>query len=268
MRRISLTLALAALLAGVAPPASGHEKGSAGARERFGRVVRVFEARGHTASARGSSSTCPAAATCGEYRVGRARWAVDGSGVAAMNYRYNDAGRPSRAPDAATVHAAVRASAAEWNRVNPATRFVDAGTTTARPGALGSDGTCDDGVNSVGWRPMSTGTIGLTYICYDRRTYRIVDIDTALNASLGWASFSAASPTASSYDVRSIVTHELGHWLSLFDLRTSRSRGLTMYASAGPGEINKRTLGLGDALGSHAAYPCGTRCVRSGLVSD
>lgn len=252
LRRLTTFAIILATIASTAPSASAHESSG-----RYGRVVRVYRVRAHAPSALGSIGGCPNAATCDIYRLGRARWAVSDSGRAVMSWRYSDTGRPDGAPNAL---ASVRTATANWSNANPSAVFSEAGTTSARPGASGADGSCNDGTNTIGWAPLGSAAAGVTYICYDRRTMRIMDVDTAFNSDLKWDNFTAPSTTSRAFDVRAIATHELGHWLSLLDLSFSRARSQTMYASAGPGEINKRTLGLGDILGSQAAYPCGLSC--------
>jgi hypothetical protein len=242
--------------------------------EQLGLAWRIFTVHREPRSraTRLRARTCPTATTCDAHRLGRSRWPTDDGGRVAMPYRYSDAGRPSgRAPSASSVYSALRLSAAEWNRWNSNTAFTDAGTSSARFNATGADGSCDDGVNVVTWRYLQTDALAATAICYDRRTYEIRDVDTALNAAHNWASFSEATDGASAYDVRAIITHELGHWLSLLDLRSSlRESGQTMYQEAAPGEIRKRTLALGDIVGSQTAYPCssGDRCPRTGVADD
>lgn len=252
LRRLLTVAVIAAAFAQLTPPASAHVL-----PKDFGRVTRVFWVRNHAAPALGSISGCPSAVTCATYRIGRARWPLNDSGGAVMNWKYSDSGRPDSAPIAL---GSVRSATATWNNANPSTVFSEAGTTTARPGAASSEGLCDDGVNAIGWAPLGSGAAGVTYICYDRRTLKIVDVDTALNSDLRWDNLSASSATTNQFDERAILTHELGHWLSLLDLNSSRARSQTMFASAGPGEINKRTLAAGDIAGSQAAYACGSSC--------
>ncbi len=237
--------------------------------DRFGLVVRVHYAGAPTASSRslGSARGCPSAPTCEAYAIGKARWPTDASGNVTIAYAYNDAGRPSGAPSADAARSQLRASAAEWSRWNPKVAFAEQGTSSATFARRAGDGSCDDGVNVVTWAPMRSGVVGAAAICYDRRTYEIQDADLVLNSNLDWAVFGGPALNSSAFDVRSIYTHELGHWLSLFDLRMRMQSAQTMFGITAPGETRKRTLALGDIAGLQTAYPC-TGCPRTGIVDD
>lgn len=207
---------------------------------------------------RSSRLGCPNASECGYFKLMRERWENPN-----ITYRVNEAGRPDGAP---AISSAVGGAAAEWNRWVPSISLNGGGSTEARPGQAGSL-PCGDGINTVGWRPLSARAAGVSYICYDRRTKKILDIDMALNSRLEWANLSGPTQGTQAFDMRSIITHEFGHFLGLKDISGSRADGLTMEYSAGPGETDKRTLGLGDILGARAAYPC--RCADpSGIVND
>lgn len=215
--------------------------------------------------------TCPDATTCEIHEVGRARWPTDPDGAFHVRYRYNDSGRPDgRAPAAGSVRSLARFSAREWMRWNPNVNIAEAGTTDAPYGRPGDDGSCADGVNVVGWEPLGSGAAGVTKVCYDPDTFVIRDVDMALNSQLDWANLTSEEVAGRAFDVRAVLTHEFGHWLSLFDLRMAEAEAQTMYFSSRPGEIRKRTLARGDVLGSRAAYPCGPedRCSLTGILDD
>jgi hypothetical protein len=267
-RRLIIAAVLTmALGVGAAPVASPRAKFDP---LRLARVTRVYYVAARTPRTPLSLGTCPNPTTCQSYKLGRTRWPVDSSGNLALRYRYSDVGRPSRAPASSTVVGALHAAAAEWHRWNSNVSYVDAGTTTARPGARGPGGACGDGINTIGWKTMNPGVLGVAIICYDPDTHQIAEADTALNAVVQWAMLSAPSPATQAFDVRSIITHEIGHWQSLLDLYTRRSRGQTMFGGDEPGSISKRTLALGDIVGSQTAYPCGAgdSCPRSGMAAD
>ena len=59
---------------------------------------------------------------------------------------------------------------------------------------------------------------------------------------------------STAYDVQNIMTHEAGHWLMLLDLYQWRTQKLTMYGYGALGELQKRTLGVGDELGIDQIY--------------
>lgn len=250
-------------------PATGLGDDTVDPADRFGLVVRVHYAGAPRASSRslGSARGCPAAPTCEAYAIGKARWPTDGSGNVTIPYAYNDAGRPPGAPSVDAVRSALRASTAEWSRWNPKVAFVEQGSSSATFARRGSDGSCDDGVNVVTWAPMRSGVVGAAAICYDRRSYQIMDADLVLNSNLDWAIFGSPALNTTAFDVRSIYTHELGHWLSLFDLKMRMQSAQTMFGITAPGEIRKRTLALGDIAGLQTAYPC-TGCPRTGIADD
>jgi hypothetical protein len=212
---------------------------------------------------------CPAT-ECDSFRTGEARWPSDG-GTIVIPFRYSDDGRvPGKASGAGDVVAALNASAAEWNGWNPSVQFRNAGTTDAPFGAQGTDGGCDDDVNVVTWRRFDPGIVGAATLCYDRTDLVIRDADLALNSTHRWRQVTGAAAHRSAYDLQAIFTHELGHWLSLRDLYVaSTDEAQTMFGSTQTGETRKRTLALGDVLGSRAAYPCGSSCpTLSGIADD
>lgn len=233
-------------------------------------VKRVFYARGSgEVGGRGAPGLCPGATTCAVYKLGKTRWSVGDGGRLTIPLRYSDSGRPgSRAPGAGDIVQALRAAGAEWHRWNSNVTFSYAGTTSARPGSYGAS--CSDGSNTIGWRTMSPGVLGVASICYDTTSLRVVETDIALNAAQRWAIMSTPDRSSRTYDVQSILTHELGHYLSLLDLYSLRSRGMTMYGSSKPGTISQRTLGLGDIVAAQTAYPCGPgdSCPRTGIADD
>jgi hypothetical protein len=259
-------LAICLCLAVSAAPAGAHVRRV----KHLAVVKRVFFLHHPTLKSNGSLRTCPAATTCEVFKLGKARWTTDASGKLTMPYRYNDAGRPSRAPGADTVRSALHAGAAEWHRWNSNVTYSDAGETASKPGAMGPGGSCADGVNAVGWRPLQGGVLGVTYVCYDTTTLRIQEVDTALNSTVKWEVFSAPDDTSRAFDLQSVLTHELGHWLSFLDLYTSRAKKQTMFGNGKPGQIGARTLALGDVVGAQTAYPCDASdsCPRTGMVSD
>lgn len=241
---------------------------------RLAVVKRVYYSHkgpgGAATSSRGSLGTCPNPATCEVWKLGKARWPLADGAALTIPWRYSDQGRPSRAPSADAVRAAVAGGGAEWHRWNGRITFSYAGATDARPGAAGVARSCADGVNAIGWRTMSSSVIGATFVCYDTQTMQIQEIDLAFNSALRWGALGAADPRGETFDVQAIATHELGHWLSLLDLYTSRSRAMTMHGSAKPGQTFQRTLALGDVVALQTAYPCrsGDACGRAGFAID
>jgi hypothetical protein len=56
------------------------------------------------------------------------------------------------------------------------------------------------------------------------------------------------------FDIRNVVTHEVGHVVGLDHVNSPKDCWLTMYKYTLPGETSKRTLGLGDRSGIVELY--------------
>ncbi len=62
--------------------------------------------------------------------------------------------------------------------------------------------------------------------------------------------------STTTYNLQNVVTHELGHWLYLHDMKDSIScADVTMYQSAATGEIKKIDLDIPDINGLNSQYP-------------
>lgn len=79
----------------------------------------------------------------------------------------------------------------------------------------------------------------------------ISDCDITFNTYYSWST----SGGSTAYDVQSVVTHELGHWLTLYDLYGSSDTEKTMYGYVSLGETKKRSLDTDDINGINAIYP-------------
>ena len=213
---------------------------------------------------------CPKATTCTVHQLQRARWLTDSTGKLTVKWKFNDEGRRKlRAPDG-LLESAVEAGMAEWHKWNSNVNFAYGGTTTALFGARGRDGSCDDGTNVIGWARMDRDIIAQVITCLDSSGRRVVDTDLALNITQHWEDVQGEPDSRHTFDIRSIVTHELGHVLSLADLYSGDAVYMTMMGNARYGETRKRTLGLGDIIGVQTAYKCGSgdACPRKGIVND
>jgi len=91
------------------------------------------------------------------------------------------------------------------------------------------------------------------------RTYRtlsgstLVGCTTSFNNRMHWST----ADTCPNYriDVRSVATHEFGHWLRLKDVNGLFDTEKTMYGGIDLGETKKRSLHSDDIAGIKAIYP-------------
>jgi hypothetical protein len=112
-----------------------------------------------------------------------------------------------------------------------------------------------DNINAILWKPLGRSTIGVTFVWYSRSSGAVIEVDTLFNKRHPWANFDSSpechgSPIA--YDFQNIATHEFGHWVGLEDLFDNAHKDLTMFGFSAGGEVKKRTLQTGDAIGSSA----------------
>jgi hypothetical protein len=103
----------------------------------------------------------------------------------------------------------------------------------------------------------ASNTLGLTTVTFEADTGEIYDADTEINGTLP---LSVGDPvTPGSYDLESIITHEMGHFLGLAH---SRDPVATMYAQYNQESTMMRTLKADDTAGLCTIYPPGgTRSV-------
>jgi len=144
---------------------------------------------------------------------------------------------------------AIAASVDEWQRY------------TANDPILGVDAAS---TNVLLWSRLQAGTIAVTQMWINTRTKTIVKFTITFNDYYGWST--SRTGQANMMDVQNIATHELGHALGLSDLYNNRDSELTMYGYSDFADIDKRTLGLGDALGAQRLFGTGAVWV-TGLVA-
>ncbi len=106
-------------------------------------------------------------------------------------------------------------------------------------------------------------TLGLTTVTFNAETGEIYDADMEINSSARNLSITDQVP-AKGFDLQSVITHEVGHFLGLAHATDVRS---TMFASYKPGSVALRTLAPDDVGGLCAIYPNATTRVVSDQVS-
>ena len=271
--RAMLSFAVIALLAIMPGPVSAEGRPAADfpGVSLLVRVTTVFYAgTGADAAAPADlGGPCPKATTCTLHALSDVRRKVDDTGKVVIPFAYNDGKRRElRAQDESTVRAALGRAMGEWSRWNSNIVFEDTGRSDVEFGATGEDGSCSDGVNVITWGRFDQNVLGAASTCLDRTSKIVRDTDLSLNVVHRWVDGVDRRPL--SYDLQSIYTHELGHWLQLQQPDPFFGSRQTMYASAQPNEIFKRTLALGDVVGIQKAYPCGEgdSCPRTGIVDD
>ena len=171
-----------------------------------------------------------------------------------------------QAPGALT-HDAIRAAMNTWNRVRSSYfRFVDGGLTNQKTISE------TDGKNTVLFDRDGTyfvqGSNALAFsnttVMTDNLGYRAVDSDLVFNARDHRFD---VNPSPNSFDIQSVVTHELGHHLGLFHPGGGRDiPQINNPGSAGCGPVvpdaimyflynGRRSLALDDIAGVTALYP-------------
>ncbi len=111
------------------------------------------------------------------------------------------------------------------------------------------------GVNTVQWASIdgSGGVLATASVCRNVATKEIVGFVVTMDSAELWA----IDGSSGNFDVENVASHEFGHVAGLGHDNPPKSGCLTMYKFAGLGEIQKRTLGLGDKLGMDALYSTG-----------
>jgi hypothetical protein len=177
-------------------------------------------------------------------------WHIPAGG---MKWKLNPATVPSTnglTPEA--VQSTLAKAFQTWSTADPDKVFTYDGTTSVTRSRL-------DFINTVLWRRISIGAIGITYVRYYTATGIVADVDTVFNDRHPWAIFDPQNgecqSTPDAYDVQDIATHEFGHWIGLDDLYADTEKDLTMYGYGAGGELKKHTLGQGDVTGATTVAP-------------
>lgn len=102
---------------------------------------------------------------------------------------------------------------------------------------------------------LDPGAYALTAIWFNKNNGEILGADMHFNGGMG--RFVKCPDTGCAFgdvDLENVATHEAGHFIGLAH---SDVRGSTMWCSANPDEVEKRTLEADDIEGACAAYPPG-----------
>ena len=169
---------------------------------------------------------------------------------------------------------AVAAGFATWEAVPTASiTFQFVGFTSAAPFD-------DDGISTFGFdaEPDLDRVLGATSFVVDTLTGEIVESDVFFNSIFTWST--AATGDASRFDLQSVATHEIGHFLGLghsaigeTEIRPDGGRrvlasGAVMFPiSLGRGITSDRTLQPDDIAGVSDLYPDGDFEDTTGAIS-
>jgi Matrixin len=169
---------------------------------------------------------------------------------------------------------AVAAGFATWEAVPTASiTFQFVGFTSAVPFD-------DDGISTFGFdaEPDLDRVLGATSFVVDTLTGEIVESDVFFNSIFTWST--AAAGDASRFDLQSVATHEIGHFLGLghsaigeTEIRPDGGRrvlasGAVMFPiSLGRGVTSDRTLQPDDIAGVSDLYPDGDFEDTTGAIS-
>lgn len=175
---------------------------------------------------------------------------------------------------AAQFQTAVAAGFATWEAVPTASvAFQFVGFTSAVPFE-------DDGISTFGFEaePDMDRVLGATTFVVDTLTGEIVESDVFFNSIFTWST--APAGEAGRFDLQSVATHEIGHFLGLghsalgeTEIRPEGGRrvlasGAVMFPiSMGRGVVADRTLQPDDIAGVSDLYPDGDFRDTTGAVS-
>lgn len=192
--------------------------------------------------------------------VPRPRWYASDRGVADLS--------------ASQLQGELEKAFATWEAVPTASiGFQFAGFTSATPSE-------DDGLSVFGFedQPDLDRVLGATTFLIDVLTGEIVESDVFFNSAFAWSVSDTGE--AGRFDLRSVATHEIGHFIGLghsaigeTELRPDGGRrvlatGAVMFPiSLGRGLVADRTLQPDDIAGASDLYPDGDFSTATGIVT-
>jgi hypothetical protein len=143
-----------------------------------------------------------------------------------------------------------------WETASGAVIFLEGHPTSDILEADTSRGKGPDGQNEIYFAAMkgrgSSGTIAFTILWADTRVGKIVEWDMVFNLNFSWAT----DGSSNAMDFLNIATHEAGHAAGMghTDADVALCGAQTMYPTASAGDVNKRSLEIGDTTGIAALY--------------
>lgn len=170
--------------------------------------------------------------------------------TAPINYFINQQGSDQINNDSEFL--AVHAAFQTWANVPTANvRFNYLGPAVISAGSA-------DSVNLVSFNdktyPFPSGTLAVTLSYFSRSTGIMSEGDILFNPNQSWST----SGQPGRYDIQSILTHEIGHFLGLDHSGMVSS---VMVPFGIPGSVDQRTLQYDDIAGISEIYPAGTPSV-------
>ena len=145
--------------------------------------------------------------------------------------------------------AAIQAAMQTWTDVPSSSfRFVYGGPTT------NTVRNPDDGINIIYFGKIrNKARVARNYVWWNKESGKLYDSDIVFNTA---HKLNAADKCPEdSYDIQSVLTHELGHSLILNELYKQTHDGKTMYWKENKGDTKKRTLDQDDVDGISYLYP-------------
>ena len=174
---------------------------------------------------------------------------------------------------ASQFQTAVARAFATWSAVPSASiAFQFVGFTSAEPFD-------DDGISTIGFQshPDMERVLGATTFVVDEVSGELVESDIFFNSTFAWSVADNGDPSA--FDLQSVATHEIGHFLGLghsalgeTELRPDGGRrviasGAVMFPiSFGRGRTADRTLQPDDVAGVSDLYPASTFRAQTGGI--
>lgn len=188
------------------------------------------------------------------YKLLKVKWDVPEGGV---QFTLATTGWPSAdvAPSYEAVRTEMEAALEAWDAATNTKELfkdsIDYG---------GVVGPVRDFTNTISLGPLAyPGALAVTTYWYDRRTGRFLEADITFSTAYSWGIDADGEGTgmtlgSSTFDLRNVGTHEVGHVVGLGDLYRTNYSELTMYGYAAPAETLKRSLAPGDILGVQSLY--------------